>query len=75
MDILNPVNGARPKRIWVKAREDALEPVTLHEGRHSAASAGSAAALDDLALAHIMGHSSVVITRDLYGHVRPERVA
>jgi integrase len=51
-----------------------LEPISLHEGRHSAATAGSAAGLDDLALAYIMGHSSVVITRDRYGHVRPDRV-
>lgn len=71
----NPDKGLRPKVIWAKAREDALEPITLHEGRHSAATAGSAAGLDDLALAHIMGHSSVVITRDRYGHVRPDRVA
>jgi len=70
----NP-NSDRPRMVWVKAREDALEPITLHEGRHSAATAGSSAGLDDLALAHIMGHSSVVITRDRYGHVRPDRVA
>jgi integrase len=71
----NPEKGARPRTVWVKAREDALEPISLHEGRHSAATTGSAAGLDDLALARIMGHSSVVITRDRYGHVRRDRVA
>lgn len=62
----------RARKAWEAAK---LQPITLHEGRHSAATAGSAAGLDDLALAHIMGHSSVVITRDRYGHVRPDRVA
>jgi integrase len=62
----------RARKAWEDAR---IEPIRLHEGRHSAATAGSAAGLDDLALAYIMGHSSVVITRDRYGHVRPDRVA
>ena len=69
------LRGASPRVVWVKAREDALEPISLHEGRHSAATTGSAAGLDDLALARIMGHSSVVITRDRYGHVRRDRIA
>lgn len=64
------------RRRALKAWEAAgLQPITLHEGRHSAATSGSAAGLDDLALSHIMGHSSVVITRDRYGHVRPDRIA
>jgi integrase len=62
----------RARKAW---KDAGLEPIRLHEGRHSAATAGSAAGLDDLALAYIMGHSSVVITRDRYGHVRPDRVA
>jgi len=62
----------RARKAWQLAN---LQPITLHEGRHSAATAGSAAGLDDLALAHIMGHSSVVITRNRYSHVRPDRVA
>lgn len=52
-----------------------LQPISLHEGRHSAATAGSAAGLDDLALSRIMGHSSVTITRDVYGHMREDRIA
>lgn len=64
------------RRRALKAWEaNGLQSITLHEGRHSAATTGSAAGLDDLALSHIMGHSSVVITRDRYGHVRPDRIA
>ncbi len=34
----NPESGGQPKVIHVKAREDALEPITLHEARHTCAS-------------------------------------
>lgn len=63
---------SRAQRAWKAA---GLESIKLHEGRHSAATAGSAAGLDDLSLSYVMGHSSVVITKDRYGHVRPDRVA
>lgn len=64
------------RRRALKAWEAAgLESITLHEGRHSAATAGSTSGLDDLALAHIMGHSSVTITKDLYGHIREDQIA
>jgi integrase len=69
----NP-DGPKPKMVWVKDRDDALELITLHEGRHSAATAGGAAGLDDKSLSHIAGHSSVVITKDRYSHIRPDRV-
>jgi integrase len=46
-----------------------LLPLTLHEGRHTQGSDGSFAGLDDKSLAHLMGHSSVVITKDRYGHM------
>jgi integrase len=51
------------------------EEIEDHEGRHSAATAGSAAGRDDLALSRITGHSSVTITRDVYGHMREDRIA
>lgn len=34
-----------------------------------------AAGLDDLALSRIMGHGSATITRDVYGHMREDRIA
>jgi hypothetical protein len=63
------------RSVWVKDRDDALEPVTLREGRHCAATAGSAAGLDDLTLAHVTGHTNESFRRSQYGHVRPDHIA
>ncbi len=62
----NPVPGARPKRVWIKAREGALEPIGLHEGRHTYASLQIAARVDAKAISNYMGHSSVAFTLDRY---------
>ncbi len=59
------------RRAWDKA---GLVPITLHEARHSAATLGSYAGLGDLELTHIMGHSSVNVTKDIYGHVREDQI-
>jgi integrase len=64
--------GRHARITWAAAD---LEPITLHEGRHSAATLGSYAGIGDLELTHIMGHSSVTVTKDIYGHVREEQVA
>jgi integrase len=60
---------AKPKEIWVKAREDALEPIVLHESRHSAASYGIEMGLNDLELTAMIGHSDVRTTKNIYGHL------
>ncbi len=60
---------ARPALIWVKAREDALEPITLHERRHSAASYLIEAGLNDLELTSMIGHSDPRTTKMIYGHL------
>lgn len=58
-----------------QAREaTGLDPITLHEARHSAATLGSYAGIGDLELTHIMGHSSVTVTKDIYGHMREEQI-
>jgi integrase len=49
--------------------DELLLPLTLHEGRHTTGTDGGFAGLDDKSLAHLMGHSSVVITKDRYGHM------
>jgi integrase len=56
-----------PKVIYVKARTDALEPITLHEARHTCASFG----VNAKALSVIMGHSTIAMTFDTYGHLMP----
>jgi len=60
-----------PKRITVKAREDALERIGLHEARHTFASLMIAAGVNAKALSTIMGHASIAITFDTYGHLMP----
>jgi integrase len=57
---------ARARRAWVD-----LEPLTLHECRHTYASLMIAAGVNAKALSTYMGHASVVITYDLYGHLMP----
>jgi integrase len=58
----------RAQRIW---RRSGLEPITLHEARHTFASLMIAAGVNARALATYMGHASVTITYDRYGHLMP----
>jgi integrase len=60
-----------PHRITVKAREDALEPVGLHDARHTFASLMIAAGVNAKALSVVMGHESVAFTFDVYGKLMP----
>ena len=48
-----------------------LEPIGLHECRHSYAAYMIAAGINYKALSTYMGHSSVTITLDRYGHLMP----
>jgi integrase len=57
-----------------KRAEDELEPlgpITLHEARQTYASLMIAAGVDAKALSTDMGHSSITITIDRYGHLFP----
>jgi integrase len=56
---------------WVKSRSDALEPIKLHHLRHTCASVMIAAGINAKALSTYMGHSSIQVTFDLYGHLMP----
>jgi integrase len=53
---------------WKAAK---LQPIALHEARHTFASLMIAAGVNAKALATYMGHSSVTITFDRYGHLMP----
>jgi hypothetical protein len=48
-----------------------LEPVTLHECRHTFATLMIAAGVNAKALQTFMGHSSITVTLDRYGHLFP----
>jgi integrase len=59
---------ARAERAWKKA---GLDPIGLHECRHTFASILIAAGVNANALSTHLGHSSIQITLDRYGHLMP----
>lgn len=59
---------ARARRAW-KAAE--LEPIGFQEARHTFASLMIAAGVNAKALSTFVGHSSIQITYDPYGHLMP----
>jgi integrase len=58
----------RAQRAWKRAR---LEPIGLHEARHTFASVLIAAGVNAKAIATYMGHASIQTTYDLYGKLMP----
>ncbi len=58
----------RAQRAWKNAE---LDPITLHECRHTYASLMIAAGVNAKALSTFMGHASITITMDRYGHLFP----
>jgi integrase len=58
----------RARRAWAKA---GLSPILLHECRHSFASLMIAAGVNPKALSTYLGHASISITLDRYGHLMP----
>ena len=58
----------KAKKPWKDAK---LQPIGLHETRHTFASLMIAAGVNAKALSTYMGHSSITITLDRYGHLFP----
>jgi integrase len=58
----------RARRAWKKA---GLRGIGLHEARHTCASVMIAAGVNAKAITHYLGHSSIEVTFDLYGHLMP----
>lgn len=58
----------RAETAWAAAK---LKPIGLHECRHTFASFMIAAGVNAKALSTYMGHASVTITFDRYGHLMP----
>lgn len=56
---------------FLQGRDAGIEPIGLHELRHSCASIFIAAGVNAKALSTYLGHSSVMITYDRYGHLMP----
>jgi integrase len=63
---------ARARAGW---KEAGLAPIGLHAARHTAASVMIAAGVNVKALSTFMGHSSITITLDRYGHLLPGSIA
>jgi len=58
----------RARRAWERA---GLDGIGLHDARHTFASLMIAAGVNAKALSTYMGHSSITITLDRYGHLMP----
>jgi integrase len=58
----------RARKAWKTA---GLTPLTLHDCRHTYASLSIAAGVNTKALSTYMGHSTITITLDRYGHLLP----
>jgi integrase len=66
----------RAKAAWKAANEqrdgdDKLKPIGLHEARHTCASTFIAANANPKAIQIIMGHATIQMTFDHYGHLFP----
>ena len=60
--------ATRARKAWAAA---GLEPVGLHDCRHTYAAFMVAAGVNAKALSTYMGHSTITITLDRYGHLLP----
>jgi integrase len=58
----------RADEAWKKA---GLSRIALHEGRHCFASYAISAGVNAKALSSYLGHSSIQLTYDKYGHLLP----
>jgi len=61
----------RARLRWSKVEPKRLTPIGLHEARHTFASMAIAAGVNAKALTTYMGHSSIQVTYDRYGHMMP----
>ncbi|MGC1853692.1 MAG: site-specific integrase [Solirubrobacterales bacterium] len=63
--------GILRRRTYARWEEAGLKPLGFHEGRHTFASIGIAAGLNAKTLSTYLGHATITITLDRYGHLMP----
>lgn len=64
------------KSAWRRAREDLkLEHMNFHDLRRSCATMMIAAGVDLYVVSKLLGHSSVTVTQQRYGHLQVDRIA
>lgn len=71
----SPSTPFQPSNLWRRAqrawKRAGLEPIGLHEARHTFASVLIAAGVNAKAITTYMGHASIQTTYDLYGKLMP----
>lgn len=65
------LNPDTSRRVWVKEREDALEPLTPHECRHCAISYFALAGMSLKEAQTAAGHANIKTTMDVYAKALP----
>ncbi len=63
--------GILRRRTHARWKKAGLKPLGFHEGRHTYASIGIAAGLNSKTLSTYLGHATITITLDRYGHLMP----
>jgi len=63
-----PTVNRRADKAWAQAQ---VSPIRLHECRHTYAAYMIAAGINAKALSTYMGHASITVTLDRYGHLLP----
>lgn len=63
--------GILRRRAYKRWKDAGLKPLGFHEGRHTFASIGIAAGLNAKTLSTYLGHATITITLDRYGHLMP----
>ena len=70
-DPSKPINGAVARKVWHRClRRAGLRAVRLHDLRHTFASLLLASGAPVQYVSALLGHSSIAVTVDRYGHVR-----
>jgi integrase len=68
-----PARTRNFRRVWLKSTAAAgLAGLRIHDLRHSHAAALISAGVPLTAIQHRLGHSSIAVTSDLYGHLLPQ---
>jgi integrase len=63
--------GILRRRTYMRWKDAGLKRLGFHEGRHTFASIGIAAGLNAKTLSTYLGHATITITLDRYGHLMP----
>lgn len=68
-----PARTRNFRRVWLKSTAAAgVAGLRIHDLRHSHAAALISAGVPLTAIQHRLGHSSIAVTSDLYGHLLPQ---